>query len=74
MMRFARTGHRAGFELPEQGVDLPVLALVGTRKIGRFVLIPTPGIATNVEERVVAVAIADQVGDRLVAEQRDTQT
>ena len=72
MMRFARTGHRAGFELPEQGVDLPVLAR--GREIGRFVLIPTPGIATTLEERVVAVAIADQVATVWSPEQRETQT
>jgi K+-sensing histidine kinase KdpD len=59
MMRFARTGHRAGFELPEEGVDLPVLAR--GREIGRFVLIPTAGVPASLEERVVAVAIADQV-------------
>ena len=72
MMRFARTGHRAGFELPEQGVDLPVLAR--GREIGRFVLIPTPGIATTLEERVVAVAIADQVATVWSPEQRETHT
>ena len=58
-MRFARRGNRSGFELPEQGADLPVLAR--GHEIGRFVLIPTPGVATTLEERVVAVAIADQV-------------
>jgi hypothetical protein len=59
IMRFARSGHRTGFELPDEGVDLPVLAR--GREIGRFVLVPTPGVATSLEERVVAVAIADQV-------------
>ena len=72
MMRFARTGHRSGFELPEDGVDLPVLAR--GREIGRFVLIPTPGVATTLEERVVAVAIADQVATVWSPEQRETPT
>jgi hypothetical protein len=59
LIRFARNGHRRGFELPDEGVDLPVLAR--GHEIGRFVLIPTPGVATTLEERVVAVAISDQV-------------
>jgi K+-sensing histidine kinase KdpD len=67
--RFARTGSRAGFELPEDGVDLPVLAR--GHEIGRFVLIPTPGVATTLEERVVAVAIADQVATVWSPEQRE---
>ena len=32
------------------------------RPIGRFVLIPEPGIGVPLEARVVGVAIADQVG------------
>jgi hypothetical protein len=59
IMRFARIGDRSGFELPEEGVDLPVLAR--GREIGRFVLIPTLGVPVGLEQRVVAVAIADQV-------------
>jgi hypothetical protein len=69
-IRFARTGHRSGFELPDEGVDLPVLAR--GHEIGRFVLIPTPGVATSLEERVVAVAIADQVATVWSPEQRET--
>jgi hypothetical protein len=68
-IRFARTGHRSGFELPDEGVDLPVLAR--GREIGRFVLIPTPGVPTSLEERVVAVAIADQVATVWSPEQRE---
>jgi hypothetical protein len=71
MIRFARTGHRSGFELPDEGVDLPVLAR--GHEIGRFVLIPTPGVATSLEERVVAVAIADQVATVWSPEQRETR-
>jgi K+-sensing histidine kinase KdpD len=69
MMRFARSGHRAGFELPGEGVDLPVLAR--GREVGRFVLIPTPGVPATLEERVVAVAIADQVATVWSPEQRE---
>jgi Domain of unknown function (DUF4118) len=69
LMRFARVGHRAGFELPDEGADLPVLAR--GREIGRFVLIPTAGIPTSLEERVVAVAIADQVATVWSPEQRE---
>jgi K+-sensing histidine kinase KdpD len=69
IMRFARAGHRAGFELPEEGVDLPVLAR--GHEVGRFVLIPTPGIPATLEERVVAVAIADQVATVWSPEQRE---
>ncbi|MET0145914.1 MAG: DUF4118 domain-containing protein [Ilumatobacteraceae bacterium] len=50
---------RGGFELPADGVELPVMAR--GRHIGRFVLVPTPGHAASLEERLVAVAIADQV-------------
>jgi hypothetical protein len=51
---------RSGFELPLSGVELPVLAR--GQQIGRFVLIPTPGVPAVLEDRLVAVAIADQVG------------
>ena len=50
---------RGGFELPAEGVELPVLAR--GQHIGRFVLVPTPGVPVALEQRLVAVAIADQV-------------
>jgi Domain of unknown function (DUF4118) len=60
VLRFGRAEHGGGgFELPEEGVEIPVL--VRGNEIGRFVLIPTPGVATTLEDRVVAVAIADQL-------------
>jgi len=60
-MRFAmKDGGRAGFELPPEGVQLAVLA--HGQQVGRFVLTPSPGVATTLEERLAAVAIADQVG------------
>ncbi len=54
---------RDGFELPEGGLELPVLAR--GQKVGRFVLVPRPGIGVGLERRVVAVALADQVGGAL---------
>jgi hypothetical protein len=50
---------RTGFELPPGGVELPVLAR--GQAIGRFLLAPRPGVAVSLEQRLVAVAIADQV-------------
>jgi hypothetical protein len=50
---------RGGFDLPAEGVELPVLAR--GQQVGRFVLVPTPGVPVSLEQRMVAVAIADQV-------------
>lgn len=59
-MRYGRgEDGRGGFELPAGGVELPVLAR--GQHIGRFVLVPTTGHPTSLEQRLVAVAIADQV-------------
>jgi K+-sensing histidine kinase KdpD len=60
IMRYGRSEHGAGFELPEGGAQIAVLAR--GEEIGRFVLEPELGIVTTLDERVVAVAIADQVG------------
>jgi hypothetical protein len=49
-----------GFELPFVGVELPVFG--AGRELGRFVLAPLPRAGVSNERRVVAVAIADQVG------------
>lgn len=58
--RFGRTSDgRTGFELPAGGVALHVLAR--GRPVGRFLLVPQPGVAVTLEQRLVAVAIADQV-------------
>jgi Domain of unknown function (DUF4118) len=54
-----------GFELPAGGVSLPVLAR--GRPVGRFVLTPHPGVGLTLERRIVAVALADQVGGALAA-------
>ena len=53
-----------GLELPKEGIALPVLGR--GEEVGRFVLEPTPGVGASLEERVVAVALADQVGAALV--------
>jgi hypothetical protein len=54
---------RDGFELPREGVELPVLG--GGRTLGRFVLTPTPGRGVTPERRLIAVALADQLGAAL---------
>lgn len=56
---------REGFELPAGGIELPVLGRGNV--LGRFVLEPMPGSGVSLEERVVAVALADQVGAVLAA-------
>ena len=64
--RGATTGCSAdGFELPAAGVELLVMGR--GRLLGRFVLDPTPGTGVSLEQRVVAVALADQVGAVLAA-------
>lgn len=51
---------KAGTELPAGGVDLRVVGPKGT--IGRFVLVPTPGVAISAERLLVAVSLADALG------------
>lgn len=58
-----------GFELPREGAALPVLGR--GQLLGRFVLEPTPGQGLSLERRVVAVALADQVGAALAASPAD---
>jgi K+-sensing histidine kinase KdpD len=52
-------------ELSPDGVVLPVLAR--GQLVGRFLLEPQPGAGASLEERIVAVALADQVGASLAA-------
>jgi hypothetical protein len=54
---------RGGFELPLGGVELPVFHR--GRQLGRFILMATPGVGVTLEQRVVALALADQVGAAL---------
>jgi K+-sensing histidine kinase KdpD len=53
--------HRMGLPGPE----IELLVQSQGRALGRFVLTPTPGYPVSRERRVVAVAIADQVGASL---------
>jgi K+-sensing histidine kinase KdpD len=53
--------------LPGREVELPVV--YGGRFYGRFVLVPTPGKPISRERRVVASALADQVGAALAGRQ-----
>jgi hypothetical protein len=56
-------GPDSGFALPADGAELPVLGRGNV--LGRFVLVPEPGTTVTLEQRVVAIAIADQVGANL---------
>ena len=49
--------------LPGSEIELVVQSQGHT--LGRFVMTPTPGYEVSLERRVVAVAIADQVGASL---------
>lgn len=46
-------------ELPPEGVELPLVT--SGRTVGRLVLYPTPGAAVSFGQRIVAVALADQL-------------
>lgn len=71
------TQHRLGrggeFSLPAEGVELPVVG--GGRPLGSFVLGPDPDIGVPLEARIVAVALADQLGAALAGSKgSDTPT
>jgi K+-sensing histidine kinase KdpD len=53
------------FALPADGVQLPVLGR--GRELGRLVLVPDPHSGASLEERVVAVALSDQLGAAIAA-------
>jgi Domain of unknown function (DUF4118) len=57
---------RGEFALPAEGVELPVLGR--GRQLGRLVLVPEPDVGVSIEERVVAIALSDQLGAVLAAE------
>jgi hypothetical protein len=59
-------GRELMLELPETGMAVPVTSR-GREIVGRFVLLARPGTGATLEQRVVAVAIADQVGASLAA-------
>jgi hypothetical protein len=62
----ARRFVRGEFALPEEGVEITVLAR--GREVARLVLEPDPGVGVSLDERVVAVALADQLGAALASD------
>jgi hypothetical protein len=54
------------YALPDQGVEIPVLGR--GREFGRLVLVPDVAVGVSIEERVVAVALADQLGAAFAAD------
>jgi K+-sensing histidine kinase KdpD len=54
---------RGGFALPKEGVEIAVLSRGD--EVGRLVLMPDPDVGISIEERVVAIALADQLGAAL---------
>ena len=73
--RLERNGSIAGdhrrwidgeFTLPPQGAEIPVLGR--GREFGRLVLEPDLSVGVSIEERVVAVALADQLGAAFAAD------
>jgi hypothetical protein len=58
-----RPGGELELELPAEAIALPVLAR--GQIVGRFILDFHPGAGATLEERIVAVALADQVGASL---------
>jgi hypothetical protein len=51
---------REGFELPREGAQLLVVG--AGRTVGRFRLAPTHGVGVSPERRLIAIALADQLG------------
>ena len=58
-----RPGGDLEVELPAEGIALPVLSR--GQIVGRFILDFGPGAGATLEQRVVAIALADQVGASL---------
>jgi hypothetical protein len=52
------------------GPELELLVRSRGRTQGRFILTPTPGHPIELQRRVVAVAIADQVGGAVASQLR----
>jgi hypothetical protein len=62
-----------GMRWPAKEIGLPgpeaeILAKWRGRVVGRFVVTPTPGVAVSLEQRIVAVAVADVFAAYLVGE------
>jgi hypothetical protein len=54
------------YTLPGFGAQIAVAAR--GRTFGRFVLIPDPSVGVSIEERIVAVALVDQLGAALAVD------
>jgi hypothetical protein len=68
----ATTVHRyvgGDFALPPEGVAVPVLS--HGDEVGRLVLVPDPKIGVTLEARIVAIALADQLGAAIAADNTD---
>jgi hypothetical protein len=61
-----------GFALPDGEIELPVLGR--GQHVARLVIEPEPDVALTLEERIVAVALADQLGAALVLAAPDERT
>ena len=59
VQRPGRLGHAVP-QLPVEGLQLSVLGR--GRYLGRLLLVPTPGVPVSRERRLIAVALADQLG------------
>jgi Domain of unknown function (DUF4118) len=56
------------YSLPEQGAQIPVLGR--GHVYGRLVLVPDLDVGVSIEERIVAVALSDQLGAAFAADRR----
>jgi Domain of unknown function (DUF4118) len=64
----ATTRHRflrGQLALPSEGLEIAVLS--NGRQLGRLVLEPDPDVGVSIEERVVAIALSDQLGAALAS-------
>lgn len=57
---------KGGVELPPDGLELAVIGR--GRPFGHFVLVPSPAAVVSLERRMIAVALADQLGQVLASE------
>ena len=60
---YRRVGPDGELALPPLGARLPVVG--GGRQVGSLVLEPDPAVGVSLEARLVAVALADQLGAAL---------
>ena len=61
-----------GFELPREGVALPVH--IGDRVFGHLLCVPTPNVGVSNDQRHVAVVLADQLALALASRAHPTTT